>query len=304
MDTMTPIEVLIRLRSGYGLGDACQLTAVMRHVVAARPHWLIDYVADPGREVAMLGHVRSVYTHANQPDEAAYDRVIDIDLYDTFAAWEDRPNTRVTSCLHEKFGLPWQRELAKYQIHVTDEAKEIAKKLVHVPKRTVAIHWQGDSAKTHKDLDAEHAFRICLHMEYAGLYPLVMDWRNISSLRVNGFSLGNVAMPYRDEWGRSAQVNAAIIARCSAFIGIDSGPGKCATATETPTLIIWTRHHPALFHDPAGNTTHLVPVGHGQMHPVNGNEAVLRFFASNYNVMEYADGDPVPQVREWLASIF
>ena len=46
---MTPLNVLISLHRGYGLGDAVQMSAVLRHVAKYRPHWRVDFQAESGR---------------------------------------------------------------------------------------------------------------------------------------------------------------------------------------------------------------------------------------------------------------
>lgn len=97
-------------------------------------------------------------------------------------------------------------------------------------------------------------------------------------------------------------MNCAVISQCEAFIGIDSGPGKCASATNTPSLIIWTGHHPSPFHDPAPNTTHLVPQGFHGMHPVYNDPGVVSWFDSHYNIRHYQN-DLSEQVHLWLQEV-
>ncbi len=97
-------------------------------------------------------------------------------------------------------------------------------------------------------------------------------------------------------------MNCAIITQCQAFIGIDSGPGKCAGATDTPSLVVWTGHHPAPFYDPCPNVTHLVPMGYHGLEPVCHDEKVIQWFEENYMVRKYRD-DPVERIKEWLGEV-
>lgn len=282
-----PVHVLISLHPGYGLGDHVQLTSVARHLLAARPHWQIDFQGDAGKSDAMLGLVRRVFTHGDgAADPSAYDRIIDINLYDTLADWTDRPNTRVAACLHEKFGLPWVRELGGYRVAITEEAMLRAPFFLPTPP-TVAFHCAGMSAMERKDLT---------FLEASGIRNAITG--------MNHHCLNMPATP-------SAQLNCAIISQCSAFIGIDSGPSKCAAATSTPSLVCWTKNHPALYFDPAPNVTHLVPVEHRTMDVFRGTTAAVDWFEANYNFRVY-DPSPVAgydntglvgQIAVWLREV-
>lgn len=287
------MNVLVSLYKGYGLGDAVQMSVVLRHLRKHRPHWVIDFQAEPGRETVGYGIAHNTLTYGDPYPTAHYDLEVQIVLYDTFANWHDRPNTRVTSCLHERFGIEWDKECGSYEINVP----------VRQPlalHRPVAIHYRGDSAKDKKDLTHEQAMRICQCILNVDCTPLILDWRlDESNINMRG-SVSVRALGLQG--GHSAQMNCAVIAECEAFIGIDSGPGKCASATKTPTLITWTGHHPAPFHDPAKNTTHLVPKGYHGLEPVCNDPGVIAFFENNYNVRCY-DNDPVPEICAWLGEV-
>jgi FkbM family methyltransferase len=57
-----------------------------------------------------------------------------------------------------------------------------------------------------------------------------------------------------------------------------------AGATTTPTVGVWTRHHPVHFFEPADNVLHLVPADHAGL--AAGAEAV-RFFEQHYRYRSY-----------------
>lgn len=308
---MTPINVLISLHRGYGLGDAVQMSAVLRHVVAARPHWRADLIAEEGRHQVGRGIVANTYAYHDpgayrQPQPTChYDAEVQICLYDTWANWGDRPNTRVSSCLHERFDLPWLPEYARYRVQVSREAADAANTLlrghrrdgsmVRPDARYVAVHYEGDSSPSKKNLTHSQADEVCRTIIRLGCEPLILDWRHKSPL------------PHRklripQGWGGDAEMVCAVIAQCSAFVGIDSGPSKCASATDVPALVTWTGHHPAPFHDPAPNTTHLVPCGYHGLEPVCGDPGVIKFFEDNYQVQAY-DGDPVGEIKAWLREV-
>lgn len=322
-----------------GLADAVQMSAVLRHLRKHRPSWLIDYCADEGRHSAAIGLVRNAFHYGEPRPSSSYDREIDIVLYDQFAAWQDRPNTRVSQCLHERFGMGWDPECGSYEINVTCQANSDALQylmsyripsfaqcylMTHTPPyplgtplikaddgkywpakfKCVCIQYEGDSSQINKNLTTEQAAEICQAVIAMGRVPLLMDWRNKSPLPDGKTIHTTGRLSTSDTWGRDVQMNAAIISQCEAFVGIDSGPGKCASATSTPTLICWTGHHPALFHDPCANTTHLVPVDHRSNPLLRGNAVVAEWFEKNYAWRGYDDAeDLVSKTEAWLQEV-
>lgn len=304
---MTPINVLVSLYPGYGLGDAVQMSAVLRHVVKARPHWIIDYCAEPGKETVGRGIAHNVFAYGKPYPSPHYDAEVQICLYDTWANFHDRPNTRVSSCLYERFGLDWDASCGGYQVNVQDVSMEAARTLLYDGVTThrhtvigreqradkfVAVHYRGDSSPTKKNLSHSQADDVCQAIRRLGHEPVILDWRNQSPLPFR-----RITSP--SAWGGDAEMVCAIISQCEAFVGIDSGPGKCASATQTPALVVWTRHHPAPFHDPAANTTHLVPVGYHGLEPVCNDPGVIAWFEANHNVQCYGR-DPVSEIVQWL----
>lgn len=288
------VRVLVSLTRGYGLGDAVQMSAVLRHVKKYRPEWTVDFQAEPGRESVGRGHCANIFCYGQQPD-VRYGAEVQIVLYDTFANWHDRPNTRVTSCLHEKFGLEWDSECGRYQVLVRPETRELARRLI--PRNSVAIHYSGDSAKHKKDLTVEQAQEICEQVKKFGFSPLILDWR-IDPLSIN--IKGVRSLGFDPILGRDAEVQCAVLSECIAFVGVDSGPSKCASATDTPSLVCWTGHHPAPFHDPAPNTTHLVPAGYHGLEPVCSDPGVVKWFEVNHRVRVYSNS-LVREVGSWLS---
>lgn len=310
---MDQVTVLVSLYRGYGLGDCVQMSAVLRHLKKYRPHWVIDYQADEGRHCVGRGIVANTFAYGQPYPHNKYDCEAQICLYDTWANWHDRPNTRVSSCLHERFGLAWDRECGRYQVAVSDQAKMIARTLINpngsgnrnlcgggrakATNKVIAFHYRGDSAPAKKNLSHEQAEEIAKLSEKLGHLPLILDWRNELPLSNQYRTVGKT--PSSKTWGNDAEINCAVISQCAAFVGIDSGPSKCASSTDTPALVVWTGHHPAPFHDPAPNTTHLVPVGYHGLEPVCDDKGVIEWFERNYNVRMY-DGDPVREIGKWL----
>lgn len=288
------INILISLHKGYGLGDAVQMSTVLRHAVAARSHWVTDFQAEDGKQWVGSGIVDKVFAYGEPYPRDHYDAEVQIRLYDTWANWGDRPNTRVCSCLHEQFGLGWKPEYGRYHISVSQKALDLVRwRLKAFGSRDfIAIHYEGDSSQAKKNLNTDQAARICVEIDKLGYSPLILDWRRRSTLEC-------CKLQSPEKWGGNAETVCAVISQCKAFVGIDSGPSKCASATNTPAAVIWTGHHPAPFHDPAPNTTHIVPIGYHGLDPVCNDVGVINWFEENYNVLKYV-GDPVSIVTQWL----
>ena len=244
-----------------------------------RKNWKIDYQAEEGKHQVGRGIVDCTFAYGDTYPSPYYDAEVQICLYDTWANWHDRPNTRVSSALHERFGLEWNPDYGQYHVDVSDSVKRWA--VDTVPANAVAVHYQGVSSKDKKDLTHAQAELVCDHIRELGCVPYMM---------------GKLPKGY------DAEVNCAVIQQCRAFVGIDSGPSKCASSTDTPTLVTWTGHHPAPFHDPAPNTTHLVPAGYHGLEPVCYDTDVIKWFESNYSVRSYY-ADPVSEIRNWLTEI-
>ena len=301
------MNVLISLHKGYGLGDAVQVSAVLRHVVKYRPNWRVDFRAEEGRHCIGRGIVANTFAFGESHPSSYYDAEVEILLFDTWANWRDRPNTRVSSCLHERFGLGWDASCGRYKVVVSPDASRTARVITNPScygkkvreYRCVAVHYQGDSSPAKKNLTHKQAEVICKEVEKLGRNPLLLDWRDVSPLPDANMIWTTGKLPSSKKWGADAEMNCAVISQCEAFVGIDSGPSKCASATDTPALVIWTGHHPAPFHDPAPNTTHLVPEGYHGLEPVCNDHGVIKWFEEHYNVQQYHH-DPVEEVGNWL----
>jgi hypothetical protein len=297
------MKVLVKLHPGYGMGDAVQMSSVLQHLAKYKRSWIIFYRAEGQFHTVGYGIAHKIL---NAPSPMDIDSEVEICLYDTWANWHDRPNTRVSSCLHDTFGLGWDPECAKYKVNVTQEQTldalefldSIGADLNRQRSNVIAIHYRGDSDKVNKDLSHEQATQICNHILWLDYIPLLLDWRSEWPTSILS---GVKTVGKNKTWGRDPQRNCALIALCTAFVGIDSGPSKCAGATDTPSLVTWTGHHPAPFFDPASNVTHNVPDNYHGLFPVCNDPGVIDWFEQHHKVQKY--DNPVTGINTWLSGI-
>ena len=294
------LKVLVSLHKGYGIGDAVQVSAVLRHLKKYRSNWSVDFQAEIGKSCIGRDLTDNQFAFGDPYPSRHYDAEAEILLFDTWANWGDRPNTRVSSCLHERFNLGWDSDCGRYHVTIRKESADAAKTLLHSGKKDaynkiVAVHYEGVSSPTKKNLTHAQADEICKEIIRLGYEPLILDWLAKSPLI-------HRRLRSPKHWGMDIEMICAVIDQCCAFVGIDSGPSKCASATNTPALVTWTGHHPAPFHDPAPNTTHLVPQGYHGLEPVCNDKGVIEWFEKHYSVIKY-EKDPVVEIRRWLCNI-
>jgi FkbM family methyltransferase len=179
---------------------------------------------------------------------------------------------------------------------------------------TVVIHYQGNSARRRKNLDEQAVRRLIDHIVRLGFTAVVLDFESPprSALLTSpspDWPPGRVVCPKIDHplWGGTGTGDgatiAALIAQAMLFMGIDSGPGHIAAATDTPSVIVWTGHHPVHYCAPSANTLHLVPDEHREL--LRGRaEDGERFFETHYRHRTYRDlQTALPRIaEEMLAS--
>jgi ADP-heptose:LPS heptosyltransferase len=316
------------IRFPHGFGDAVQLTVVLRHLAHYRPDWTIDVQARPGCETLYSGLAARSWAWEAAPDRRRYAAVHDLPWCEPADAWADSPSTKAERCLREYFRLPPVVDLCRYQIDVGPAAHERARiymervcgrlesrpqaadsssgrlKAELQPRRlkaelqraqpqrfpVVLIHYQGNSARRWKNIDERAVRDLCRAVRDLRLLPLVLDWNGSSGLA----GRDGVLNAGRDDqlWPRQGIADgeslAALIGQARLMIGIDSGPGHVAGATDTPTAIVWTRHHPVQFYGLSPNVLHLVRANHADT--IRGDrQAGLRFFQEHYGHRIYRD---------------
>lgn len=282
----------------HGLGDAVQLTCVLQHFARHLPDHDIDVAALIGKHSCFNGLCRRVYVLDREPiDEAQYDAVRDLGWYENYSAHEAVPQTKVVNCLRDDFGLPVDLDLLRYSIQVGDEAMARAADYLRritgsePPFPVVVLHYQGNTSQDRKDLSHECAKEICDAITEQGYVPVILDWDNRSPL-INNRTVFCPTVHQGDIWGATgtgdAETLAALISQAALMIGIDSGPLHVAGATNTPTIGVWTGHHPVQFFDLCPNVLHLVSENWRTIAPCHV-EHVAEFFQKNYRFEEYGD---------------
>jgi len=311
-----PMTVPVLLDFRHGLGDAVQLTSVLRHLRHYHPEWAIDVVAAIGKHSAYRGLCRRVFIRDRSPvDRSAYAHVFELGWHECPKSYASHPSTKAEQCLLDVFGLAPVPELCRYQIDVSAAVRAAAERSLEslCPMGpaddgrwpVVLIHYQGNTSTDKKDLPHDLIRAVCDEVIAAGSVPVILDWDRRSPLP-DGVRIHN---PGADDpiWGATgtgdAEMLTALIAASTLMVAVDSGPLHVAGATATPTLAVWTRHHPLHYLAPADNVFHMLPDGH-EAHLRGDRAAGAAYFAEHYHHVVYHDlaAELLHQVRQRLPS--
>ena len=293
------MDVLIKFR--HGLGDAVQLTSVVAHLRHHHPEWHVDVAALPGKHSAFHGLARNVFVLDRQRiRETQYDRVSNLDWHECATCFPDWPSTKAERCLLDVFDLTPIPEKCRYTIDRGAAATESARRYLEDTCQAAAgddgrcpavlIHYQGNTSAEHKNLSHELVRELCCDVLDAGAVPVILDWDRRSPLP-DGKRIHN---PHADMdlWRGlgtgDAEVLAALTEMSRLMIGVDSGPLHVAAATSTPTIGVWTRHHPLHYIGLADHVTHLVPRDHQRLLRAN-RRAGEAYFHEHYAYQTYDD---------------
>jgi FkbM family methyltransferase len=306
-ETRPAMNALITFR--HGLGDAVQLTIVLKHLQKYRPEWAVDVAALIGKHTAFGGLCRKVYILEREavPCCGGIQR-FNLDWHECHTSFADSPSTKVERCLREEFGITPDPELCSYSIQVSDEAldrargylEQICKGAKEQPDfpnsqprsrfPVVLIHYEGNTSADFKNIPTDIVRRLCDDIIDAGYVPVILDWDRRTPL-ADGVRIFN---PHADTdlWMRTgtgdAETLAALMQLSTLVIGVDSGPLHVAGATSTATLAVWTRHHPLHYFALAQNVTHLVPRNHAEL--IRGDRSVGEaYFNGHYRFAIYDD---------------
>lgn len=298
------MNVLLRLKNGFGLGDVVSFTSVLRHLARFRPTWQVDVQAPRGAHTALHGLCRASFW---DDSAAADDYVTDLPLtwYDPHVAWPHKPSTKVTYFLGTTFDVPYTPQLGSYEIRTGRDTLQKARKYTkeRFGSEPIAfLHYEGgknDPAKYLTDVEGVAIFDLALRL---GFRPVVLDWHSPPSADVLG---RDAAFWGHNEAGLSdAELLCAVLRQGHVYVGVDSGPAKVAAAAGVPCLICWTGHHPVQHFDPTTMTTHLVPQDVRSLLPEGRHgDGAQKYFESVYRHVTYADRKAlVARVEEWMTA--
>lgn len=289
----------VLIKFNHGLGDAVQLTCVLKHLAKYRPDWNVDVASLVGKHSAHHGLCRRVLVlNRDIIDETQYQQVFDLGWFENYGVTADSPCTKVCNCLREVFGIPPDPELLKYKIQVRLESLSLAGDYLRricngrkIGERypAVAIHYQGNTSGEKKNLSHEDIQFLCEELIRAGYVPVILDWDNRSPLpdqRTIFCPDANTPDLWHNTGTGDAERLAALISQCALMVGVDSGPLHVAGATDTPTIGCWTGHLPVQFFDLCPNVRHLIPE-HWRTIPPCENPLAVSYLEQHYRFETY-----------------
>lgn len=298
------MNVLINFR--HGLGDAAQATIILKHLKKYRPNWIVDVAALVGKHSAFRGLCRKVYVLDRESTPCCqYQQRFTLDWHECHTSYADSPSTKAERCLREEFGIAPDPELCTYTIQVGEEARALARgyleKICAAKSANqnpnsetrfpaVLIHYEGNTSADMKNVPTEIVRRLCDDIIEDGFVPVILDWDYRTPL-ADGIRI-HCPDQRADLWHRTgtgdAESLAALVELSTLVVGVDSGPLHVAGATTTPTLGVWTRHHPLHYCSLGDNVTHLVPRSHADL--LRGDRAVgSAYFDAHYRFQVYDD---------------
>ncbi len=256
----------ILLKFGHGLGDAVQLGVILRHL----RHYSdckIDVSCGVGKHSVFRGLAeRTFRSDRGEHPRDGYDRIIEPKFWECHEDIDGLPSTKVTKCLLDEIKVAPILDLYRYDFPVGDDAMMRVKKYLqhfanYLP--VAAIHYQGNTSQEYKDLRHDTIRKVCELLVSRDIVPIILDWDRRSPLPDGEKILcPDARNPLWLGYGTGdGETLAALISQCVLMVGIDSGPLHVAGATNTPTIGVWTRHHPVHFFDLSPNVMHLVPPG-------------------------------------------
>jgi len=270
----------ILLEFRHGLGDLIQLSIVLKHLRHANPSASIDVVCDDNKVRSYCGLERRRFGfHHARWKQGGWDQVINLSFPDFAGDAHGFPSSKVYRCLTEVIRIEPQPELFVYSLVIGEEARRrAARYLAQITGRAddspgkfpvVIIHYQGTSSRMQKDLTHENAAALANAARMRGRVPVVLDLEKLSPVvdQSTVFSPLNGHPMWQELGHADPETLGALIDQAEVFVGVDSGPLHVAACTRTPSIGVWTHHHPTRFFDFSSNVLHLVPLGHKRLAP-------------------------------------
>lgn len=276
------MRILLDLQNGWGLGDVVMASVVLKHLARYRTEWTV-FVRS--RHACLLRHLCAGVCGESDP-EPEVDQVMRVHLPDACIPSATAPSTKAVFALKHLFDMEYDPSLGRYEIDLPLETKLWPMGGWDY----ILFHHEGESHGPRKNLPFSSIKSMGDFVSSRSRIPIVLDYRGTSSPHPHKINPASV------------QSLGWTIKYAEAFVGIDSGPAKIASATDAPSLVIWTGHHPARYHDPAPNTTHLIPASWRTMPPCDF-PGVAEYFERHYNYRTYEPDGLVEEAKKWLGEI-
>lgn len=290
-------RVLIRFT--HGLGDNVQLGCVLGHLRRHRPDWEVHLLTQPGKETLFRGRCASAVADEREL-AGGFDHTFDLGWYENYNAYPDCPNTKVTNCLREVFGVEPDPALLRYEVH--PDADDLAAAAAYYRGLgltagadgrfpVIVAHHKGNTSPEKKDLADADLVPLAVRSREYGLTVVVLDWdeRTGGELREAGAvvcsHLSDPVLWKGMGTGDGGRI-AALMRLAKGWVGIDSGPGHVGGGVPTPGVVVWVRHHPIMFYDLCPNVTHLVPEHLDRLPPAD-RPGITAYFRAHYNHYAY-----------------
>jgi ADP-heptose:LPS heptosyltransferase len=287
-------KVLIKFR--HGLGDAVQLTIVLKHIQQQCPSWVVDVESLVGKHTCFYGLCNASYrAKRDNVNFNSYDKIFNVGWHDPDTTMRfDCPATKATRSLIKEFKLEPNPELFTYEVPISKEANIFAQQYLNLlPQKRgfVTIHYQGNTSRSNKNIPENIIKNIIQSITAAGYMVIILDWDNRSNLpnKKNVFRPGKKEKIWNNTGTGDASTIAALIQKSALFIGIDSGPLHVAGATSTKSIGVWIKHHPIHYFDIANNVIHLVANPPQQYVRSNNKTKIIEYFEENYRYKYYGN---------------
>lgn len=290
----------VLLKFNHGLGDCVQFTSVLLHLRKHKPDWKITVQTNPGKHSTAIGLCERSTSDKNIEAKEKFNLIKNVSWMECFSSYGKYPSTKVERCLLEEFKIEPDPTLCYYSQEIREEALHSVRAYLRAigAKQdlqtgrwdVVTLHYQGNTSSDKKNITHENALIICNQILSYGLIPIILDWDNRSPLPNNkDIFCPDKTHPLWDDLGTGdAEKIAALISLSRFFIGIDSGPGHSAGTTNTPSLLVWNKHHPINYYHPMKNVVHLIPHNHESFVHAGGNGSIT-YFNANYQHTIYTN---------------
>lgn len=304
----------IALEFPHGLGDLVQLSILIRHLWESDRRLQIDAICDTGKRLSITPWERARHGFQDTAyNPTSYTQVIRLGWPDCSADVDGLPSTKTYRTVTEVFHLDPRQEWWSYACMVGEAARFRAARYLHSiagvqpgpdGRYPVAlVHYRGYSSRMQKDIPVEILREFVPELRRLGMAVALLDVDGPPSIAVEL----DCHCPVRGNpvWALPGSADPetmlALIDASALMIGIDSGPLHLAGCSSTPTIGVWTHHHPIKFFDFAANVVHLVPTGHARL--CNGPKSA-QTFRERYRHATYANmGRAIVEQAEQLVQL-